>query len=318
MGRQAPLLASVAGVGSGFLLPGQLPTFGQGSFWTYFKPGSFTVPAGVTRVRLRCHGGGGQIVSPTTGGTASVGSLISATGGLRGDQNAFGTSGGAGGQGFGGDFQASGGRGGHQMGGGGGAAGSTLGIGGVGGQGAGGGGGSVGGNAGASGDDGGGGGSPMEAAVSSAGGRDFRGIRSIRTTNNLPPMSLNSAGVIIPFPMFGFTGPGAQGGSSVPAGLGGGGSGANGLGHGIDGGGGGGGLQSVGGGSFYGAPTSGDTILYEGMELTRGCGGGGGAAQSPGYAGCGGGGFAYGVFAVTPGQVLPIIAGDGAVVIVEY
>lgn len=316
MGRRAPLLASTAAVGTGFLLPGQLPTFGQGSFRTFFSNSNFTVPPGVTRLRLRCHGGGGQLTEPSTGGTASVGALISATGGLRGTGVGFGTAGGAGGQGFGGDFQASGGAGGAELGGGGGGAGSTLGVGGAGGVGPGGGGGAVGGFAGASGASGGGGASPFEVSSNGVlGGRDMRGVANTRQTNSLPPVSLNTTGAILPFPMFAFTGNGASGSSSVPAGPGGGGAGIAGFGSGIDGGGGGGGPNTVGGMSQYGVPSTVPTNVAEGLNLSRGCGGAGGTNT---FTGCGGGGFAYGVFTVTPGQVLPVVAGNGALVIVEW
>lgn len=163
MGRQLqgayqafPTALSVAGsLPTKVAPPGYLGDFGLGRWLTYTVPGSytFTVPSGVSNIRVRvvggggggsnnsttlgCGGGGGGgyahgvfNVTPGTnytvtvgnrgprfvaGGTTSFGALISATGGHPGAINGGSTQylGGAGGTGTGGDFQANGGNGGN-------------------------------------------------------------------------------------------------------------------------------------------------------------------------------------------------------------
>lgn len=125
------------------VVAGSLGIFGAGRFQIFFGSGTFKVPAGVSKIRVRVVGAGGgggatsqyTSIIPLAGGATSFGSLISATGGSPG-QNINGVNaGGAGGVGVGGDFQANGGNGGGGVGAGyagngGGAAGSQLGKGG--------------------------------------------------------------------------------------------------------------------------------------------------------------------------------------------
>lgn len=132
--------------------PGYMGEFGAGLWRIFSTPGSstFTVPAGVSKIRVRVVGGGGGGSNNSTilgcgggggggyahgvfdvtpgsnytvtvgargpkqgaGGTSSFGALISATGGSPGYFSTDRYLGGAGGTGTGGDFQASGGKGG--------------------------------------------------------------------------------------------------------------------------------------------------------------------------------------------------------------
>ena len=135
------------------LAPGQLLPFGQGFIRLFASSGSFTVPAGVTRMRFRVWGPGGKggfsnsnswgasgaggggyahgefsvtpgqvipiTVGKISGETSSVGPFISATSGQDGAmQTAVGVTkdGGLGGTGVGGDYQAKGGKGGKACG----------------------------------------------------------------------------------------------------------------------------------------------------------------------------------------------------------
>lgn len=326
MGRRLSSSTSLSSGGGVLLLPGQLPTFGAGNVRPFFKNASFTVPAGVDKVRLRVHGGGGYLTYDGTnttrfqGGAASVGALLSATGGTAGN----GAVPGVGGIGIGGDFQASGGPGGNERGSGGGGAGSSLGDGGRGGHGAAvnasGGGGSVGGKIGGDNADrspslSAGGASAQESAQGSLGGRDLRG--STFTWGTASAQAATTGTWQLPFPMFAFPGHGGDGSNGTTGsmgGVGGGGGSASTGGSGYDGGGGGGSSGSSPSGSYLavlGSLGGGGTNV----NLTRGPGGGGGTNL---HAGCGGGGFAYGVFAVNPGQSLTITIGVGALVIVEW
>ncbi len=138
------------------LPPGSLGILNNGKWKLFVASGSFTVPAGITQIRVRVVGGGGAgqaaagagsgggyahglftvvpgavyavtvgaggVTTGQAGATSSFGALISATGGA--------SNGGAGGTGTGGDFQAAGGTGGSTNTSGGGGAGSQLGVGG--------------------------------------------------------------------------------------------------------------------------------------------------------------------------------------------
>jgi len=104
--------------------------FGTGKLEFFASSRTFTVPTGITTVRVRMWGAGGSYVS--AGGTSSFGSYCSATGGREPASSAAGT-------GSGGDINISGGNG--NANGGGGGAGSLFGSGGYGGAGGGSGGG---------------------------------------------------------------------------------------------------------------------------------------------------------------------------------
>lgn len=152
--NDSPLVQVTKVTGAGYM-----GEFGNGLWRVFSSNSTFTVPAGVSKLRVRVVGGGGggkiggaggggggyahgefsvtpgDIYSVTVGdgglqggdgGTSSFGSLISATGG----KGASGTASATGGAGFGGDFQASGGASGASAGTGGGGAGSQLGNGG--------------------------------------------------------------------------------------------------------------------------------------------------------------------------------------------
>ena len=137
---------------------GYLGTFGNGLFQPFGVSGTFTVPTGITSIRVRVVGAGGggfasgtggggggyahgvftvipgatytvtigiggtAGASATAGGTTSFGALISATGGQAGKAGATPATGGTG---TGGDFQATGGASGGAAGSGGGGAGSS-------------------------------------------------------------------------------------------------------------------------------------------------------------------------------------------------
>lgn len=323
MGRSVPLLAPSA-IAASVLMPGQLEPFGSGRFAVFFADADWTPPAGVTRARFRCHGGGGD-ASLGSGGTASVAALISATGGLV----ATTTVGALGGQGFGGDFQADGGVGGAGSStgdsptpsGGGGAAGSEMGDGGDGGNAstlAPGGGGAVGGNPGgaAVANAPGNGASPVESAAD--GGRDVMGQRPASGANS-QAQPINTTGIVHPFPMFAFNGYGLRGNLNNASISGPGGGGGGGPARNASNGGGGGGCSASSptpGVSRYTPAANYDFQWAAALESLRGCGGSGGEATRKG--GSGGGGYARGVFDVVPGTPLAITASDGALVIVEW
>ena len=259
---------------------GYMGEFGSGLWRIFTESSPFTVPEGVTSIRVRVVGAGGYSppgggggggggyshgvfsVTPGTtyavtvapeahsgpGGTSSFGALISATGGGVGLAAAPYT-GGAGGIGVGGDFQATGGTGGKgytgTKQGGGGGAGSQLGNGGNGG------------NAYSTSETGAGGGIVGHASSptygSSCGGSPFGNACGYNPgpdiSGGIPGDSVfngavNSADAVIRFPFDGFTGGGGKfrGGS-------------NGGNGGIGGGGGGGaatGVGGIGGGSAGG------------------------------------------------------------------
>lgn len=277
--------------------PGYLGDFGNRLFSTFQSSGNFTVPTGVTSIRVRVFGGGGGGkstgggggggghaygtftvtpatvyavtigaagtggASPTAGGTSSFGVLLSATGGGAGGTG----TGGAGGTGTGGDFQATGGAAGNVNGSGGAGAGSQFGTGGAT-VGAGSGGGGLNGGVGSNGNAG----SAFGSATSTTSpGPDVIGASS---TNALPNGSINAISAPIRFYFDGATGgagssssgtggiggPGAGGGGGSNAGAGGvGGIGGGGGGNSQAGAGGKGGLCAGGGGSVTGAGADG-------------------------------------------------------------
>lgn len=268
-----------------------LPPFGAGFFREFRTNETFDIPDNVTAIRVRVTGAPGKgsdpaNQTPADGGTASFGALISATGG----ESANGETGGLGGQGVGGDFQAKGGRGGNAhavfnepASGGGGGSGSFLGDGGNGGNGLSstdnspsGGGGGVnqcdGGDA--VGTASGGGAGTSSSAVGSKGGNGIPFDASIvERFAGETYYGTGTDGVVTSSPLP-VTGYGAEGGAS----------GVGGDGGGIAGG--------TGGVSGYPA----------------GFGGGGG----------GGGGYAHGEFTVVPGTSYSITVPSGAQVIVEF
>lgn len=235
---------------------GYMGEFGSGLWRVFSENGTFTVPAGVSKIRVRVVGAGGGrgnggvggggggggyahgvfTVTPgqsfpvtvgiggnqVDGGASSFGALISATGGKKGNHLPP-YNGGDGGIGVGGDFQASGGKGGTGDGSvnpkaGGGAAGSQLGDGGNGGDWVSG--------ASTSGGGGVGGGKGGNTAGSPGGGGSPFG-NAILTTPAPDIIGGISSGVanpinaVIRFPFDGFTGGGGSNGK--PAGIGGGG-----------------------------------------------------------------------------------------------
>lgn len=256
---------------------GYMGEFGNGLWRVFTANGNFTVPNGVDKIRVRVVGGGAGVngagygggggcgyahgefsvtpggnysvtvgaggASNQAGGTSSFGALISATGGALASSSSPWT-GGAGGIGIGGDFQASGGQGGNggnssTSPGGGGGAGSQLGSGGRGGTLAGqrGGGGGIVGDA-----AGGYGGSPFGNGTTAGPAPDIRGIA---VTSG--PGSDNAINAVIRFPFDGFTGGAGMG--AQEGGIGAGASGftgeaRGGLGGGSSGGGGGGGQRA--------------------------------------------------------------------------
>lgn len=288
---------------------GFLGMFGAGNFKVFLNSGTFPVPPGVTRLRVRVLGGGAgftytyqSVPTGLPGGTSSFGSLISATGGTPGTQSTPGI----GGKGVGGDFQANGGKGG-KIGGGGGAAGSQLGDGGDGGDGANyyqsqsyyiwatGGGGGVGGGKGGvcvsanaiingTSD----GGSPYGNAVNLA-GPDWLGNVN-RSATAFSPVG------VMRFPFDTFPGGGAVSGGALPAGPGGGGAGTSGGNTGAS-------MPARHAGIGGGGP---GLTGWWGMAGVMGGGAGGGILvtgdQSQSICGCGGGGYAHGIFSVTPGD----------------
>lgn len=255
---------------------GFLGVFGKGRYKVFYASGTFTVPPGVSALRVRVLGAGGGGCSLSSGsgssggdgGSSSFGSLLSATGGKggKGSSGLGATS--AGGAGIGGDFQAAGGESASRPeASGGGAAGSQLGNGGAGGQG--GGGGVGGGNGGTA------GGSAFGSSFTGVPGPNYMG-----TFTNPPDLFQRR------FPLEFFLG--AGGTSNVAGGSGaGGGPGAQGG----EGGGGGATNSNTGVGGF-GA-------------------GGGGRNSGSGYyaAGGGGGGYAHGVVAVDPGASFAVTVG---------
>jgi hypothetical protein len=111
---------------------GFMGIFGNGEFRLYTESGHFTVPVGITKLRVRVLGAGGNNhATPTGGGASSFGAILSATGGFAGPGTTSGE-GSTGGNGVGGDFNANGGKGlsSNAGSGGGGGAGSQLGNGG--------------------------------------------------------------------------------------------------------------------------------------------------------------------------------------------
>ncbi|WP_427792258.1 hypothetical protein [Brevundimonas diminuta] len=326
--------ASALGLAAGgYLLPGQLPGFGSGRIEvlgprnTAWRP-----PAGVTRIRVRVAGGGG---GTETAATTSFGALISATGGAHGTADAPG----AGGQGFGGDFQASGGPGGAGRRSGGGAAGSELGDGGAGGAGhpsggaaSAGGGGAVGGRVGGAGTD-----SGETNARNGSGASPFAdGQQWTPTVGPLNPggpdfstagQYANALGVALPHPLFAFIGCGgrAESNNVNQGGPGGGGAGAsnNGGPGGVLGGGGGSTGNSPGMGGLY-LPAD-TTRLKDAVSSYEPRYIGGGRGGDSTRMGSGGGGYARGEFDVLPGVDIPLTipahntAGcSGGIIIVEY
>lgn len=258
---------------------GYMGEFGNGLWQVFAENGTFTVPAGVSKIRVRVVGGGGGGrsggtggggggyahgvfpvtdgqsfavtvglggtggSSPTAGRTSSFGALISAAGGAVGALSGSIASGGAG---FGGDYQASGGSSGPTAGSGGGGSGSQLGRGGSSNGGVSGGGGI--GQAGNS--IGSGGGSPFGSnwLAPSSGGYDIIGNSAASGSKG----ASNPINAVIRFPFDCFTGGGGGGGGTTGSdgGIGGGGGGgsSNCGGGGIGGGGGGGGSFPGGGG----------------------------------------------------------------------
>ncbi len=301
-------------------LPGKLPFFGNGARRVINMSGSFTVPDGITSIRVRCIGAGGSGANYDSngqaGGTSSFGTLISATGGGGGvfKVGAGEAASPAGGAGIGGDFVAQGGKGGrgyisstsYRAAGGGGAAGSQLGDGGDGGHcptsgfkdwfGSGGG---VGFND--------GGYCSQLTTSDTAGGASAFGAG--QSTQPAPDLiggiadkgysgSINALSLIIEHHFDGFTGGGGAG--SVSSGPGGNGGPGAGGGVGATTGGSGG----IGGGGAYGGSSSGP----------GGIGGGGAGyldADGRSVSGGAGGGYAHGVFTVTPGQVYTVTVGVG-------
>lgn len=288
---------------------GFLGRLGLGQYRPFLSPGthSFTVPEGVSRIRVRVvgagGGGGGSGTSGQAGGTSSFGSLLSATGGNGGKSgNQSGTS--LGGVGVGGDFQAKGGtaykdgtsrpenKNDGCQGRGGAGAGSQLGDGG---HSYGYGGAGVGGNQSVSSSDY--GSSAYGIANSEAGGPDCvgRSMGYMRGDFQLPTSNYSTER--FPFDCFN----GAGGFSYLPVGENSifatsGGSGAGGAYNttrraGSGGHGGGGGASS--------SSSSGD----------GGIGGGGGGEQNGG--GGAGGGYAHGEFNVSPGDSYAVIVGFG-------
>lgn len=286
---------------------GYMGEFGSGAWRFFGEPGNYnwTVPAGVSKIRVRVLGGGGGAgtnaaggggggyahgvfdVTPgatysivvgargsggADGGTSSFGALISATGGK--GSPAGSTVSAAGGVGVGGDFRASGGASGAVAGSGGGGAGSQLGDGGASAAKLGSGGGGVSGNP----SIGSGGASafgsiPSQAGVSGDAGPDIRG----RDTPNSANGFVNEVNAVIRFPFDGFTGSGGSGtnsGSAFHGGPGAGGGGNNlngGGGNGGIGGGGGGCKTGNGGAGGYGGGSGGTAdATYGGLQGGRG------------------------------------------------
>ncbi|MCG2663355.1 hypothetical protein [Brevundimonas sp.] len=278
------------------LMPGQLPMFGTGrALLFYATPELVTFRPTAVRHRIRVLGGGGS--SLLDGQSSSFSNLISATGGRKPN----GLDGGLGGQGVGGDFQASGGAGGkgfikeatgEKAGGGGGAAGSQLGIGGAGGDA------NVGGQSGASGGAGGaigglkgGDASPTSGALAPS---VFSAQTATRPGTNLFGLYGAVSGGPLELPFFFFTGGGAF---SSAAGSGAGGNGGNQTFNGsnnISGG-----QPGVGGGGGGGG-TWVSTVAWGGCGYFGG--GQGGSPTTAGLGGAGGGGFAMGEFDLVPGQ----------------
>lgn len=335
-GASASAMGAAAGA---YTLPGQLPAFGSGRFLIFTRSQSWTPPAGVLEVRARVLGGGAGI---TSGGASSFGAYCSASGG----QPASGAVAGVGGAGSGGDFQSAGGAGGAGFRGGGGASGSELGPGGAGGAGAatsGGGGGAVGGKVGGAGLNaanrfGGGGASAFENGAAPADSSGLGGAPGPDITGDRSSFHNNGA-LALPHPLFGFVGgggrattPTGQSGGSGAGGAGGGTSSANAGGRGgwggaCGGGGGNGGEEAQGsaGGFCWSAwDKTAPTTVNGSQELRIGGGMGGTLAR----AGGGGGGYARGVFAVPPGQPIPITVAEqsawhtdgvsGGLVVVEF
>jgi len=315
------------------MLPGQLPPFGSGRYEIFFSSGLFTPRPGVTRVRARVWAGGAG--SNIDGGAASFGSMMSATGGTRG----VGAIPGVGGQGVGGDFQASGGSGGAGEGGGGGASGSELGPGGDGGvaqaNGGGGGGGAVGGRRGGNG----GAANPGLGASVMAQGTDngpalpagavldLMGLPA-RPAYTQDPSAVTTPPLFIhPFVGFAFTGGGGVWKSNWLPAQKAGGEGAGGCGGNLDTS----GYPTDGGhGGVFGG--GGGAAVRDGSAKLGGRGGwmaeqrwiGGGCGGAKGRAGSGGGGYARGEFTVQPGVGIPVTVppsasdGSGGFVVVEY
>lgn len=297
-------------MGGSIIQPGELPRFGDGRVLLFFSDGSWTVPADVTRVRVRVIGAGGGILP---GGATSFGALISATGGGA----ASGDTPGAGGAGFGGDFQASGGAGGAGAGGGGGACGSQLGDGGAGGlPGAGGGGGGGGGACGGFQ----GGPGVVGGAGDRAGGWQATPLNpgSAYALRPDPYVTLGLSGSApeMPFPFHSFPagfacppGVGGRGGPTknvapepgAPGGLGGGGGGAGVRDGGPNA------LGGRGGGLWPWVPAY-ERASYNNSSMPTTPVGfiGGGLGGALGRAGAGGGGYAHGEFDVDPGQVFAL------------
>ena len=293
--------------------------FGTGYYQVYYSNTTFTVPIGVSTIRVRVVGGGGGGGAPasagTAGGTTSFGSYISATGGTGGS----GTTGGTGGTGAGGIWNVSGGVGGSSVNAGGGAAGSSIGNGGVGGTSdnnthGGGGGGGVGSNNGGSvtyagsggnapGAGGGGSSGPGGGLTGPSGGAAVGGVGGADSAGgNAAPGAAGASsptGITVRFPfdqLPGGGGGGATSGNGGAGGPGGGGGGAYNASASANGGPGG-----VGGGGG-GAGTS----ATPGTAGAGGYGAGGGGAAAAGGAG---GGYSITILPVTPGLQFVVTVG---------
>ena len=323
---------TIMSAGGNSVPPGYMGVFGNGLWQVFSASSPFTVPANVTAVRVRVVGGGGGgrlggaggggggyahgifavapgntfpvtvgvggtgSASPTSGGTSSFSTLISATGGAA----SSGSTAAAGGVGVGGTFQATGGSSGATGYSGGGAAGSQLGNGGNGGIYSGtsyaGGGGGVGNGNGASSVSGtsmsGGGGSPFgPPAFVGQGSPDALGNMAANTALagvTAPSGATNPINATVRFLFDGFPGGGGAGTAQTAA----------------SSNGGNGGIGGGGGGCYYSTSSA-----YGG---NGGIGGGGGGGYNGGNGGMGGGGGA--------GANASGIAGNGGqgLVIVEW
>lgn len=278
--------------------------FGGGFTRTFIASGSFTVPAGVTKLRVTCVGAGGggaaNTVAGSAGGTTSFGAYLSATGGAGGAVVSGGTaSGGAGGTGVGGDINATGGKGGNhvsgaQSGAGGGGVATPLGNGG----------------------DGADCGIELDGPKAiysnySTGGASGNGTNYSAAAAQLVAFPAQIPGIINRMMIGDYltaTRTGRKDGRSGPFALIGGDGGGGDSSY--EGAGGGGGGYISGGFSGYGIDNSG-SLQCRGGDGGFGGGGGGGAGYTTRGAAGGGGGIAVKVIDVTPGQVITVTVGLG-------